>query len=151
MEPGKPLRYDSHYERRGIINLFIAFEPLRNWRGLKVTDRRTKEDFAHFLKWLVEEVYPVADLVHLVVDNPNTHKPAVLYEAFPAEEARRLVQRLRFHYTPERGSWLNIAKIELSALSRQALADWMPDKTSVERAAAAWERERNNAGATVHR
>jgi len=149
MEPGLPLRYDSHYERRGTANVFLAFEPLRNWRGTQVTERRTGVDFAHFIRWLADEIYPEAEIIHLVVDNLNTHKPAVLYEAFPAAEAHRLAQRLQFHYTPKHGSWLNMAEIELSVLSRQALADRMPDKEILAREVTAWEHERNHVGATI--
>jgi len=149
MEPGMPLRYDSHYERRGTVNIFLAFEPLRNWRGLQVTRRRTGVDFAHFLRRLADEVYPDAGIIHLVVDNLNTHKPAVLYEAFPAVEAHRLAQRFQFHYTPKHGSWLNMAEIELSILSRQALADRMPDQETLTREVSAWEQARNDAGVTM--
>lgn len=150
MEPGRPPRYDSAYERRGTVNLFIVFAPLRNWREVKVTDRRAAVDFAHVMKWLADEVYPHADIIHVVVDNLNTHKPAALYEAFPAAEARRLVHRVQFHYTPTHGSWLNMAEIELSVLSRQALADRMPDKETVIREVATWEHERNHSGTTVN-
>ena len=150
MEPGQPQRYDSHYKREGTGNIFIAFEPLRNWWGIQVAARRTKVDFAHFVKHLVDEEYPEARLLHLVVDNLNTHTPASFYEAFPAAEAHRLAQRVRFHYTPKHGSWLNMAEIELSVLSRQALAARMPDLALMEQAVTAWEKERNQAQATVH-
>jgi hypothetical protein len=149
MEPGKPLRYDSHYERRGTVNVFLAFEPLRNWRGVRVTKRRTGEDFAHFLRWLSDEIYPEARTIHVVLDNLNTHKLAVLYKAFPATEARRIAKRLQFHYTPKHGSWLNMAEIELSVLSRQALADRMSDEETVRREVTVWAHERNQAGATI--
>lgn len=150
MVPGMPQRYDSHYQREGTGDIFIAFEPLRNWRGTQVTERRMQVDFAHFIRWLVDDVYPNAHTIHLVLDNLNTHTPAAFYEAFPAADAHRLAQRVQFHYTPKHGSWLNMAEIELSILSRQALADRMPDLASVARAVTAWETERNQANATIH-
>lgn len=150
MEPGMPQRYDSHYKREGTVNIFIAFEPLRNWRGTQVTDHRTYADFAQFVRWLVDEVYPEARVIHLVVDNLNTHTPAAFYEAFPAPEAHRLARRVRFHYTPKHGSWLNMAEIELSVMGTQALADRMPDKASVAREVTAWETERNQTQATIN-
>lgn len=150
MEPGQPQRVDSQYKREGTGNIFLAFEPLRNWRGTQVTARRTKVEFAQFVKYLVDEEYPEARVLHLVVDNLNIHTPAAFYEAFPAAEAHRLAQRVRFHYTPKHGSWLNMAEIELSVLSRQALAERMPDLASVEQAVTAWEKERNQAKATIH-
>jgi len=149
MLPGEPLRYDSEYERRGTVNLFMFFEPLANWRHVEVTDRRTMKDFASCLKTLVDDFYPEADVIHVVSDNLNTHKLAALYVAFPAEEAHRIAQRLRLHHTPKHGSWLNMAEIELSILSRQALADRMTDKETVIREVQAWEAERNASGATI--
>jgi len=149
MQPGEPQRYDTEYERRGTANLFMFFEPLGNWRHVEVTDRRTKIDFAKCMKALVDDFYPEADLIHVVLDNLNTHKLAALYEAFPATEAHRIAQRLQFHYTPKHGSWLNMAEIELSILSRQALADRMADKAVLIREVNAWQNERNEAGATI--
>jgi len=124
----------------------MFFEPLGNWRHVEVTDRRTKIDFAKCMKALVDDFYPEADLIHVVLDNLNTHKLAALYEAFPATEAHRIAQRLQFHYTPKHGSWLNMAEIELSILSRQALADRMADKAVLIREVNAWQNERNEAG-----
>jgi len=109
MQPGEPLRYDTEYERRGTANLFMFFEPLANWRHVEVTDRRTMIDFASCMKALVDDFYPEVDVIHVVLDNLNTHKLASLYEAFSPEEAHRMVQRLRFHHTPKHGSWLNMA------------------------------------------
>ena len=114
MQPGEPQRYDSEYERKGTANLFMFFEALGNWRHVKVTERRTKIDFAHCMKDLVDEFYPDAEIIHVVLDNLNTHKLSSLYEAFPAEEAHRIARKLQFHYTPKHGSWLNMAEIELS-------------------------------------
>ena len=149
MQSGEPQRYDTEYERRGTANLFMFFEPLANWRHVEVTDQRTKIDFAHCMKALVDVFRPEADLIHVVLDNLNTHKLASLYEAFPAEEAHRIVQRLAFHHTPKHGSWLNMAEIELSILSRQTLAERMQDKETLSREVQAWEVERNESGATI--
>jgi len=149
MQPGEPQRYDTEYERRGTANLFLYFEPLGNWRHVSVTERRTKVDFAHCMKDLVDKFYPEADLIHVVLDNLNTHKLASLYEAFPAPEAHRIAQRLQFHYTPKHGSWLNMAEIELSVLSRQALAERMDNQDALIQAVRAWEEARNAAHATV--
>ena len=149
MGPGEPQRYDTEYERHGTVNIFMFFEPLANWRHVEVTDHRTKIDFAHCMKALVNDFYPEADVIHVVLDNLNTHKLASLYEAFSPEEAHRIVQRLRFHYTPKHGSWLNMAEIELSVLSRQALAGRIPDKETLVREVRAWEKARNDSGATV--
>jgi transposase len=149
MQPGEPLRYDSEYQRQGTANLFMFCEPLDNWRHVEVTDRRTLVDFASCMKALVDAFYPQAKVIHVVLDNLNTHKPAALYAAFPAREAHRIVQRLRFHFTPKHGSWLNMAEIELSVLARQALADRIPDKETLIQEVQAWEHQRNNSGATV--
>ena len=149
MEPGAPLRYDSEYVRRGTVNLFMIFEPLSNWRHVEVTDQRTMVDFAHCLKALVDDFYPDAEVIHVVIDNLNTHKPAALYVAFPAQEAHRIAQRIRFHYTPKHGSWLNMAEIELSVLSRQTLAERIADKETLQQEVQAWEKDRNDSGATV--
>jgi len=149
MKQGMPQRYDTEYERRGTVNLFLFFEPLGNWRHVKVTDRRTKVDFAHCMKYLVDEAYPDVERIHVVLDNLNTHTMASLYEAFSPEEAHRIAQRLVFHYTPKHGSWLNMAEIELSILSRQALAARMPEKEEVVQEVSAWENERNQSGVTV--
>ena len=149
MNPGEPQRYDTEYERRGTANLFMFFEPLANWRHVSVTDRRTKVEFAHCMKYLADERYPDAKIIHVVLDNLNTHNPAALYATFPAAEAHRIVQRLHFHYTPKHGSWLNMAEIELSIPSRQALSTRIADKSSLAQACLAWEQERNASGATV--
>jgi len=149
MRPGEPLRYDTKYQRRGTVNLFMFFEPLANWRHVEVTDRRTLVDFAACMKALVDDFYPHSKVIHVVLDNLNTHKLAALYAAFPAKEAHRIVQRLRLHFTPKHGSWLNMAEIELSVLARQALADRIPDKETLIQEVQAWEHQRNHSGATV--
>ncbi len=147
--PGKPARYDYEYKRSGTCNLFICFEFERGWRHVEVTERRTKLDFAHQMKALVDVHYPQAELVRVVLDNLNTHTGASLYEAFKPEEARRILSKLEFHLTPKHGSWLNQAEIELSVLNGQCLNRRIPDQQTLETALAAWERERNGARATV--
>jgi hypothetical protein len=142
-EPGQPERIDYEYVRNGTANLFMLFEPLLGWRHVEVTKRRTAKDFAEVLRWLVEEVHAQAEKVVLVTDNLNTHKPASLYEAFPPEQARRILEKLEWHYTPKHGSWLNMAEIELSVLQRQALADRIENEEEMVRTTTAWEDDRN--------
>ncbi len=150
MEPGQPQRYDTEYKRNGTANLFMFFEPLGNWRHVEVTDQRTKIDFAHCMKTLVDDFFPDAKLVHVVMDNLNTHKLASLYEAFPAKEAHRIARKLQFHYTPKHGSWLNMAEIELSILSRQCLSRRIPKKDTLKKEAKAWQTRRNHSEATIN-
>lgn len=149
MEPGRPRREDYEYEREGRCNLFLIFQPLAGWRHGEVTERRTSEDFAWQMKGLVDEVFPEAEVIRVVLDNLNTHTPAALYQTFPPEEARRLTRKLEFHYTPKHGSWLNMAEIEFSILARQCLNRRLPDRASVCREVKAWEEGRNAAKATV--
>ena len=141
--PGHVARYDYEYERKGVRNLFMFFEPLRGWRHIEVTERRTKIDWAHCMKQLLDEFYPDAIRIRVVQDQLNTHSPAALYEAFEPQEARRLLDRLEFHYTPKHGSWLNMAEIEFSVLSRQCLDQRIPSETALRRECAAWEEDRN--------
>lgn len=148
-QPGHPERYDYEYERKGTANLFLFFAPLLGWRHVAVTDRRTQLDYAHQMKYLVDEVFPDAIAVRLVQDNLNTHVKASLYKAFPPHEARRILDRLDFHYTPKHGSWLNMAEIELSVLARQCLDRRIPDKQTLMTEIAAWERQRNHKANTV--
>jgi len=143
MQPGDVASYDYEYERHGTANLFIASEPLAGKRYLSVTEHRTKQDFAHFLQQLGDEFYPMAEKIVLVMDNLNTHTPAALYEAFPPAEARRLVEKFEFHYTPKHGSWLNMAEIELSVLSRQCLNRRLGSRDELLREVAAWQARRN--------
>ena len=117
-EPGQPARFDHEYVRNGVMNLFMVTMPLLGWRAVRVTDRRTMVDFAEVIRWLVEEVCEEAEKVVLVMDNLNTHKIASLYDAFPAERARRIAAKLEIHHTPKHGSWLSMAEIELSVLAR---------------------------------
>jgi hypothetical protein len=142
-KPGQPARHDYEYERNGTANLFMMFAPLEGWRHVEVTDRRTAVDFAHMLRDLSDTHFPGAKKIILMEDNLNTHKPASLYEAFPAAEARRLVERFEWHYTPKHGSWLNMAESELSVLSGQCLDRRIPDKQTLTEEVAAWEDSRN--------
>jgi hypothetical protein len=148
MEPERVERQDYEYERGGVVNLFLFCEPLRGRRWVDVTERRTKMDWAHQIKELVDERYPEAERIVLVMDNLNTHTPASLYEAFEPKEARRLAEKLQIHYTPKHGSWLiNMAEIELSVLSRQCLDRRVPDFETLQGEVAAWQ-ERRDATAT---
>ena len=149
-EPGKARRQDYEYRREGTRNLFLACEPRAGWRHVAVTERRTKEDFAHQMRWLVDEAYPDVPVVRLVLDNLNTHRMSSLYEAFPAPEARRIARRLEFHYTPKHGSWLNMAEIEFSIFSRTCLRQRLPDEESLRRGVQALEQERNQAQARIN-
>ena len=142
-KPGRPARHDYEYERNGTANLFMMFAPLEGWRHLKVTDRHAAVDYAQVLKELSDTHFPKAEKIVLVQDNLSTHKPASLYEAFPAEEARRLVERFEWHYTPKHGSWLDMAESELGVLSSQCLDRRIPDKQTLIEEIAAWENGRN--------
>lgn len=143
LQSGRPAREDYEYERHGTANLFMISEPLQGQRHVKVTDQRTRVDFAHVIKEVVDVHYPEAEIIVLVMDNLNTHNPASLYEAFEPAEAKRLADKLEIHYTPTHGSWLNMAEIELSVLGRQCLAQRIPDKGTLTEEAAAWEERRN--------
>ncbi len=142
-KPGQPARHDYEYERHGVANLFMMFAPLEGWRHVKVTDRRAAVDYAHALKDLSDTHFPDADKIVLVQDNLNTHTTASLYEAFPAAEARRLVERFEWHYTPKHGSWLDMAESELAVLSTQCLDRRIPNKPELTAEVAAWEQHRN--------
>jgi transposase len=149
MEPGRSERRDYEYERSGVVNLFLFCEPLRGRRWVEVTERRTGTDWAHQIKELVDERYPEAERVVLVMDNLNTHTPASLYEAFEPEEARRLAGKLEIHYTPKHGSWLNMAEIELSVLGRQCLDRRVPDFETLRAEVRAWQERRDAAGGKI--
>lgn len=150
MQPGQPERYDYEYEREGVANLFMFVEPLAGKRKVKVTQRRTKKDWAQAMRELADEEYPEAEVIVMVMDNLNTHTPASFYEAFEPEEARRLVERFEFHYTPKHGSWLNMAEIELSALGRQCLNRRIADQATLVAEVKAWQDERNASVVKVH-
>jgi DDE superfamily endonuclease len=147
--PGRPERVDYEYRRRGTCNLFLAFEPLAGWRHVEVTERRTAAAFAHQMRALVDGHHPGAAVIAVVLDNLSTPSPAALYQAFPPTEARRILGRLEFHYTPKHGSWLNMAALELSALDRQCLDRRSPERETLRREIATWEVARNAARATV--
>jgi len=148
--PGKPGRVDFEYERNGVCNVFMAFEPLAGKRRVKVTDHRKKEDWALFIKELVDEDYPEAEKIILVLDNLNTHSGSSLYETFSPDEAKRILDRLEIHYTPPHGSWLNIAEIELSHLGRQCLDRRIPDKETFIQEVSAWSKSRNQEKTVVN-
>jgi hypothetical protein len=143
MSPGQPRRYDYEYRREGTCNLFMFFQPLQGWRHVKVTDRRTAQDFAHCMKDLVDVHFPEATLISVVMDNLNTHTPAALYEAFTPADARRILRKLDLRYTPKHGSWLNMAEIEFAVLSTQSLDQRLPSQAAVRRTVALWETRRN--------
>lgn len=146
---GRPAREDYAYTRGGVCNLFLVTEPLRGWRHIVASDRRTRLDFAHVVKELVDVQYPAAETIVLVLDNLNTHTPAALYETFAPAEAKRLADKLELHYTPKHGSWLNMAEIELGVLAAQCLDRRLPDRATLAREVAAWEAERNAATRTI--
>lgn len=142
--PGRPQLVDHEYVRNGVAEIFLEVEPLGGRRHIEITGRRTRSDWARFIKSMLEERYRDAEKVILVLDNLNTHSIASLYETFPPGEARRLAERLEIHYTPKHGSWLNIAEIELSALKTQCLDRRIPEIGMLRREVAAWEHHRNN-------
>jgi hypothetical protein len=149
VRPDKPARIDYEYHRAGTCNLFLAVQPLAGWRHVVVTERRTAVDFAQQIKTLVDEHFPEATVIRLVLDQLNTHTPAALYAAFPSPEARRLVRKLEIHQTPKHGSWLNMAEIELAVLATQCLNRRLSDPAVLAAEIAAWEARRNAAQATI--
>jgi transposase len=149
MQPGRTRRQDYEYARQGVCNLFLAVEPLTGWRRVEVTEQRTAVDFAEQLRRLVEEDFAEAETIVLVTDNLNTHTLACLYQRFEPAHARRIAAKLEWHYTPEHGSWLNMAECELAVLSRQCLARRIPDKATLITEVAAWEATRNARHVTI--
>jgi hypothetical protein len=147
--PGQPVRVDYEYEHEGVVNLFLVCAPLAGQRWVTVTARRTRVDWAHLIRDLIDVRYPDAERLVLVQDNLNTHTPASLYEAFPPAEAQRLAAKLELHYTPKHGSWLNIAELELSVLTRQCLDRRVPDAAALVAEVAAWQARRNARGGPV--
>lgn len=147
--PGQPERIDYEYERLGTANLFFMVEPLTGWRHVEMTERRTKLDYAERIRWLVDCIYPKAEYLRVVQDNLNTHTPAALYEAFPPEEARRILQRVEFHYTPKHGSWLNMAEIEISIFQRGCLSRRMDCLATLRRRINTLELKRNRERCTI--
>ncbi len=146
---GRPRRQDYEYRRAGTRNLFLACEPLASWRHVVITERRTMADFALQMQWLVDVAYPDAPVVRVVLDNLNIHRMASLYETFPAAEARRIVKRLEFHHTPKHASWLNMAEIEFSVLTRDCLRGRHGDEAALVGAINAYEARRNDAKSTI--
>ena len=149
-QPRHAARYDYEYKRNGTRNLFLFVEPQAGWRHVEVTEHRTMQDFAHQMKWLVDERYPQAEVIRVVLDNLNIHKPASLYETFAPAEAHRIRQKLEFHYTPKHGSWLNMAEIEFSVFARQCLHRRIATEATLKRELAAVEATRNAARATIN-
>ncbi len=147
-QSGKSERYDYEYQRNGVRNLNMFFEPLTAQRYVRLTERHTMQDFAHHMQWLVDECHPEAERIRIVLDNLDPHKPASLYETFPPEEARRILKKLEFHYTPKHGSWLNMAEIELSVYERRLKAH-IPDDPTLVTEVLAITTQRNSAQATV--
>ena len=147
--PGRAAREDTAYTRAGAANLFLACAPHLGWRDIRVTTQRTSVDFAHAVRDLVDQQFPAAERIVLVTDNLNTHTPAAFYQTFPAPEARRLLERLEWHYTPLHGSWLNMAELELSVLARQCLARRIPDQPTLAHHVAAWVAARNQDGVRI--
>jgi len=144
MSPGESLRVDDEYERKGVVEIFMAVEPLAGQRKVKVTAKRTREDWAEFIRGLVDEEYAASEKVVLVMDNLNTHGLASLYKAFDPQEASRIADRLEIHYTPKHGSWLNIAEIELSVYKRQCIAGRIPTFEQMEAMTKRWNEDRNS-------
>ena len=149
-EPGQLERFDYEYQRHGVRNLFLFFSPLVSWRHIKVTEQRTHRDWAHCMKDLVDIHFPEATRIRLIQDNLNTHNPAFLYEVFDAAEAKRILDKLVFHFTPKHGSWLNMAEIEFSVLSRQCLNRRIGDEEGLVHEIVTWEENRNRSQATVN-
>lgn len=149
MKPGQVEKFDTEYERNGVSSLFMFFAPLEGWRNIAVTDTRTAIDWAHQIKWLVDEKYPHAEKIRLVMDNLNTHTKASLYKAFEPSEAMRIANKLEIHFTPKHGSWLNMAEIELSVLGRQCLNRRIPDQDTLRNEIEAWVSDRNQAKAKM--
>lgn len=150
LAPGRPGRNDYEYERCGGATIFAAFAPHAGWRTVQIRDRRTAQDFAGFVRDLLQIHFPDAPMIRLVLDNLNTHTPGALYETFPPAEARQLARRIEWHYTPNHGSWLNMVELELSILARQCLDQHLSDRQTAQRHCTAWATTRNQAQATVN-
>jgi transposase len=148
-KPGKRYRYDSEYKRNGTANLFVMVDPNRSWRKVKVTDRRANQDFAVCMRDLADVDYPQADKIRVVMDNLSTHTASAIYQTFPAHEARRILRRLEFHYTPRHASWLNIVEIEIGVIRRQCLDRRIDSRERLETEISAWERRRTESGAQI--
>lgn len=150
MKPGQDAREDYEYERCGVANIFLASEPLNGKRYIEVTERKTKTDWAKFIKQIADDWYKNATKITLVMDNLSTHKPAALYEAFEPKEAKRIRDRFEFVYTPKHGSWLNMAEIELNVLMGQCLNRRIDNIQKMQKEVTAWQTHRNNKEATIN-
>lgn len=150
IRPGDPERFDYEYKRGGVADLFMLFEPLAGKRHIEITDQRRRVEWAEVMRIVSDELYPEAEKIVVVLDNLNTHVGAAFYLAFEPQEARRLVERFELHYTPKHGSWLNMAEIELSALTRQCLDRRIPDKDTLMSEVKAWQDQRNSEVIKVH-
>jgi hypothetical protein len=148
--PGAPARVDYEYERKGVCCQLVMCEPLRGWRHVTVTERRTRQDYAHCIRDMVDRYYPRATKIRLVQDNLNTHDGASLYEAFPPAEARRILDKIEFHYTPKHGSWLNMAETEINVMDRQCLDRRLDSQRLLAEEVAAWEEKRNALKVRIH-
>jgi hypothetical protein len=148
-KPGQLERYDCEYRRNGTVNLFVFLDAHRPWRRVKVTDRRTNQDFAECMRELVDIDYPDAPIIRVVMDNLSPHSAGALYDAFPAKEARRVLKRLQFHHTPKHASWLNMVEIEIGVLRSQCLDRRIDDKKTILAEVAAWQQRRNAEGAQI--
>lgn len=149
MRPGRNRCYDHEYKRNGVSNLFMFFAPIQGWRHVKVTDRRTKIDWAIAMRELADNHFQDAEKITVVMDNLNIHTPSSFYEAFEPEEAKRILDKFKFHYTPKHGSWLNMAEIELSVLNKQCLNRRIPNQEKLKQETQAWERKRNGLNKTI--
>jgi len=149
-QPGTHAKTDYEYERKGVCNQFMMCEPLRGWRHVKVTDRRTRRDYAECIRELVDDQYPKVDKILLVQDNLNTHSGGSLYERLPPVEARRILDKIEFHYTPQHGSWLNMAETEIGIMNRQCLSRRLDCQSKLAKEVAAWEKNRNHREARIH-
>src|SRR5215468_8681644 len=149
-QAGRPARQDYEYERKGVCHQLVLCEPLTGWRHVRVTERRTRKDYAFGLRELVDVYFPEAEKIRLVQDNLNTHDGASLYEAFPPEEARRILGKIEWHYTPKHGSWLNMAETEIRIMNGQCLDRRLESQDRIAREVAAWERKRNAQQARIH-
>jgi transposase len=149
-KPGKRYRYDSEYRRNGTANLFVMVDANRSWRKVEVTDRRANQDFALCMRELADVDYPDADKIRVVMDNLSTHTASAIYQTFPAAEARRILRRLEFHYTPKHASWLNMVEIEIGVMRRQCLDRRIDSRARLETEVRAWERRRTQSGARIH-
>ena len=149
-KPGQDAKEDYEYSRQGVANIFIANEPLKGKRYIRIKKSKTKKDWAYFVRYIADQLYPRAVKIRLVMDNLNTHTPSALYETFPPEEAKRIWDRFEFIYTPKHGSWLNMAEIELNVLMGQCLNRRIDAMTTIRKEARAWEKDRNNKKAKIN-